>query len=170
MNTGIMLMGVLLAILIVSPFVFFRNSKRKSKEKELLDLLRDLAGRNNSTVTNFKIWNNSAIAIDKESSMLLFVVKSEKQSSDMAISLAEVKNCKVVTTSHVVKIKNETNKVTDVIALALESRVGTRPDIILEFYNNEFDGFILDGESLLADEWARTINVVLHSIRIGEKV
>lgn len=67
------------------------------------------------------------------------------------------------------KIKNETNKVTDVIALALESRVGTRPDIILEFYNNDFDGFILDGESLLADEWARTINVVLNSIKISER-
>ena len=168
MDNGMIIIGLLLLLLVVSPFLFLRDTKRKGREKELLNYLQELALRSNSKVTEHKIWNNSAIGIDKNARLVLFVCKSEKQAYDKVINLTEIQSCRVATTSHTAGYKRESYKVTDIISLAFEFRNKTRPNAVIEFYNNEVDNLTLNGESQLAEEWAKIINSVIKSMDLAK--
>lgn len=168
MDTGTIIIGLVLTMLFISPFFFLRDTKRKTREKELLNSLQELALRNNSKLTEHKIWNNSAIGIDKDARLLLFVYKSEKQSYDKVIHLTEIQSCKVATTSHTTGFKHESYKVTDVISLAFEFRNKTRPNAVIEIYNDDVDGLTLDGENQLAEEWAKIINSVIKPMDLAK--
>ena len=50
MDTGTLVVGVILLLLLISPFILFGAKGKKTKEKNLLKMLDDMASRNNNTI------------------------------------------------------------------------------------------------------------------------
>jgi hypothetical protein len=164
MDTGIIITGIVLTALLISPFVFFRDTKRKSREKDMLNALNALAAKSNSEVGEHECWNNSIIGIDKQLHWLFFSVKREEKSTEKVVNLADVKRCKVSVKNHNVGFKHQTQTVTDSISLVFEFRQKEKSDVYLEFYNDDYDGLTLNGEIQLAEKWSERINASLVSL------
>ncbi len=165
METGTVIIGVLFLMLFISPFIFLRDTEKKSREKFLKGALLNLAGINNNSISECKTWNNSIIGIDKVKHVVLFVSNNENVVFEKEIKLNEINKCKVVTKSHTTGFKKENYKVVDSISLAFECKRKTSPDEILDFYNDSFDGLTLSGELQIAGQWAKIVNDEIESIK-----
>ncbi len=166
MNTGMIVLGIILTLLFVSPFIFFRDTKRKTKEKNLVEGLKVLASNNNSDIGEKELWNNSAIAIDTNKQMVFYVYKSENQAYEKVISLADVIGCRVITTRHTSGFKKEKYKVVDTIALVFEHQNKSIANEVILFYDNEVDGLTMNGEILIAQAWEQKVKDAIGSNHI----
>lgn len=166
MNTGMIVLGIILTLLFVSPFIFFRDTKRKSKQKNLVEGLKVLASNNYSNIGEKELWNNSAIAIDTNKQMVFYCYKSEVQAYEKVISLADVIGCRVITTSHTAGFKKEKYKVVDTIALVFEHQNQSIANEVILFYDNEVDGLTMNGEILIAQAWEQKVKDAIGSNHI----
>lgn len=163
MNTGMIVLGIILVLLFVSPFIFLRDTKRKSKEKNLAEGLKTVASNHFSEIGEKEIWNNSAIAIDANKQLVFYFYKSETKSFEKVVKLEDVIDCRVITTSHTTGFKKEKYKVVDTIALVFEFRNKSMANEVILFYDDEIDGLTMNGEILIAQEWERKVKEVISS-------
>lgn len=162
MDTGTLVVGAILILLFISPFVIFGSRGKKNKEKDLLKSLDDLASRNNCTIKDHQYWNNSAIGMDAANKMLFYFYKSEKQTYDRIIKLVEVQSCRIDIARHKTGTKSEDQQVIDNISIILEFKEKKRVPAHLLFYDSETDSLNLNDELQLAEAWAKNISEIIR--------
>lgn len=163
MDTGIIIIGIFLTLLVVSPFVLLKDKGKKAREKRLGDALIQLAKSNGLSITASESWNSTTIGIDKDKKIVLFVKNPDNDIIETVVSLSGIKRCKVSIKHHSSEFHNSTVKVIDTISLSLESYQKGLPDVILEFYNDTSDNLTLSGELQLAQKWSEIINNEINS-------
>ncbi|WP_026475251.1 hypothetical protein [Alkaliflexus imshenetskii] len=164
MDTGMIIMGVILTLLFITPFIFFRDRDKKAREKKLLTSLNELAAQNNATLSVCDVWNDSAIGIDKETSTLAFVIQSEKRTVNKVVQLVDMQSCRLVSKSHLRAFKHEDIRVTDSVSIVFEHVNRSKPDEVLEFYNDDFDSLTLGEELKVAEKWTEIIKTQLAGL------
>lgn len=161
MDTGTLVVGVILILLFISPFVIFGSRGKKNKEKDLLKSLDDLASRNNCTIKERECWNNSAIGMDAGNKMLFYFYKSETQTFDRVVKLSEIQSCRVDIARHKTGVKGEEQQVIDNISIILEFKEKKRVGARLTFYDSETDRLQLNDELQLAEVWSKKISEII---------
>jgi len=160
MESGTTIIGLILLFIMVLPFILL--SKRKSKGgKQFLSILFDLAKKNNSKISEHELWNNVAVGIDRDTHQLYFIRKTATNNIVYNIDLSEIQKCRLVNTSRKVNYKGGSYNVVDRLELAFTYCDKIKPEIILEFYNSEYDSVALNGELQLASKWLKIINTEL---------
>jgi hypothetical protein len=153
MESGMLIMCVVLTALLITPFVFFRDGKRKSRTKHLLNILADMARIENCSVTRSEVWNDAAIGINPETRTLFYVQGQEPALIRTLVHLDDIKQSKVSVVSRTVERKSDSQKIIEKISLVLEHKSNVHPDVVLSFYDADSDGLSLSGELQLAEKW-----------------
>lgn len=132
------------------------NSRKK--EKKLLQGLTEIAERNNCKLSRYELWNNSTIGIDDTSLMIFYTRKSKDIETSQQINLAETQKCRVINLSRTVRNKEGNFKVVEKLELAFSFQDINRGDVVLEFYNADYDSLTLTGELQLVEKWCKLFN------------
>ena len=163
MESGMLIMAVVLTALLMTPFFFFRDGKRHSRTKNLLNNLTDLAKAENCNVSKHEIWNDAAIGINNETHKLFYVQGQGADVTRTVVHLEDVKRSRVSVVSRTVERKSDSQKIIEKISLVLEHKSSVHPDVLLSFYDSDVDGLSLSGELQLAEKWNGIINEVERS-------
>ncbi len=153
----------------ISLIVFIqRNSKKR--EKKFYSVLQSFANDNNSKISSYDRWDKTLIGIDTSEISKLFFIRtiSDKEFKEV-INLSEVKKCRLIKTERTVWYNKENVKVIDKIELIFSYIFTNKPDIALEFYNNDYDHLTLSGELQLAQKWLDIVDRTLATNQNWEK-
>lgn len=156
---------IFLAIVILCAIpIIIVNSKKKKKEKLFIQVLLDLAEKNNCKLTERDLWNNTQIGIDKDAGKLFFVKKTDAEEVTKVVDLSEIQKCRVINTSRTVNIKDSVQTVLERLELAFVNQDKNKPEIILGFYNSAIDSLSLRNEFQLTEKWSGIVNSTISTI------
>jgi len=157
MDLGTTITGIVIILICIIPFALMSINSRK-KEKKLLQGLTEIAERNNCKISRYELWNSSTIGIDDTSLIIFYTRKSKDIETSQQINLVEIQKCRLVNLSRTVSNKDGNFKVIDKLELAFSFQDKNRNELILEFYNADYDSLTLTGELQLAEKWCKIFN------------
>lgn len=95
MDLGITIIGIIIILTCILPFILNSIKKRK-QHKKVIDNLSNIAKMNDATIEINEIWNQSAIGIDAKKKILFYSEKAEDDTTFKVLNLCEVQKCSVV--------------------------------------------------------------------------
>ncbi|MEL7588179.1 MAG: hypothetical protein AAGU19_15835 [Prolixibacteraceae bacterium] len=147
---------IILIILCVLPIVLINRSS-KNKAAKSLSALKKLAAENQANISEYEIFNNIAIGIDKESRQLFFIRNAKEQIRQQIIGLADFKKCRITEAGHTAG----TVRVIEKLDLAFTPVMPNQKEVTVNIYNTDDDNLTLSGEIQFGEKWADQINQVL---------
>lgn len=167
MNTGTTIIGIVLTLICIVPFVLFSRKKNKNR-KNLLNKLEEMAADKQSKLTGYDIWGDMIIGSDNEKQLLYFVILRKDKTESHCIDLKKIHKGKVVTALGT--STSAGNSVTDQVGILLSHHHSSESDIFLEFYNSNTGNFTIGPELQLANKWIKTIeNAIAQNSEKSQK-
>ncbi|HLN74829.1 MAG: hypothetical protein ACM3O8_09585 [Methylococcaceae bacterium] len=163
MSTTTLIITGITFLLFITIYILSVSGKKK-KANMLLGNLSRLSGVNLTTLTQYEIWNNSVIALDDSGAVLYFIRNSSDDQTFQKVLLPEIKRCWVNEVSRAVSINGSSIKVVEKVELKMENKGKSKPDTIIEFYNQDSGRLDLSGELQLAEKWCKLLNDTIPSI------
>ena len=158
----------IIVLLSLVGYFYFRNRRR---EKYIYSDLHALARENNSTITRSDHWSNTQVGVDEsENNKLFFIRTANNQSIREVISLPEVKDCRLAKAERTVTDNKMKILVIERVELIFHFADAKKPEVALEFYNNDYDALTIRDELLLAKKWQGIVNDFIVSNRNRRKV
>lgn len=157
MDFGTTIVGVIVLLICIIPFVVL-NKNNRNRKKLVADRLSQLAERSNCSISQYDIWNNSAVGIDDTTHQAFFTRKINDSETAHQINLLEVQKCRVMNTGKAVNRAEGNQKVIEKLELVLTYRDKDKRETVLEFYNRDFDSLTLTGELQLTEKWGKIFN------------
>ncbi|SIR25198.1 hypothetical protein [Maribacter ulvicola] len=158
MDLGIAAIGLVSVALCAMPFVLTSKS-RKTKEKQMMSFLNDIANKHNCTITEHEVFGHYAIGTDAHKKFVFFISKSGEVLNQQYVDLATIKTCEI---ANIGKTFSRKEKITERLQLHLFPKKANKPDTVFEFYNAELN-FQLSGEFQSIEKWNKTIKNLLKS-------
>jgi hypothetical protein len=153
MEQGTIIFLVILALLVAIPIVIY-NRNKKLKERKFLNALFQYAGK---TLSEYQIWNQIIIAIDRSEGKMFFFRRSGTVDITKEVDLSGVSKCHVINSGNNINSGKGSYVVTNRIDLGFRGN-NNQPDTVFEIYNSNLDSPTLQGELQLAEKWAITAN------------
>lgn len=160
MNTGTTIVGIILILICIIPFVIISRNKR-SREKQLRNTLRKMAEEQGRKIVQQDLWSDSAIGIDQSGFQLYVIHDHESGLQRRFISLKDMQKCRL----------NQINRrdgITEKIEMVLTPKEKNKPTEVVEFYNALRDGSVLSGELELGARWNNMIHEILSTVNSGD--
>ena len=154
MNLGITITSTVLVLLVVTPVVLMQQQQKK-KERKLLKALKTLAKSDNYSITEYDIFKNFAIGLDKQNNTLYFHKMSASKEINQRINLNDIKSCGVSNSKK--PTQKNTSGDTVKLELILNSAKNSGDHKTIEFYN-QTDDFQLNGELEIVRKWEHIIH------------
>jgi len=157
----------IVAILLFAGYIYIRNRRR---EKKTNSVLNDFARENNSAITSSDHWHSTLIGIDQvENNKLFFIRNANNESIREIINLSEVMACRLNRVERTVTYEKQKALVIERIELVFTFIDTRKPEVALEFYNNDYDSLTITDELLLSKKWLGIINNVVLSNKNRKK-
>lgn len=160
MDSGSIIIGIIVLSLIGLPFFFMGKTKRKNQHK-ILNGLVQLASEQGSSLGQYDLFNNLGVGIDRDGKKLFYYQSVETTESKQFVCLEEVKSCKVQRVSSRTSAGKEAYQTAEKLGLLFTFRDKTKADIMFAFFNSEHS-LRLAGELQLAEKWLVIVNSKLH--------
>jgi hypothetical protein len=154
-GTTITILVVILICIIPFAVMSFNNSKRK---KRLLQSLNKLAAQHNSKINEHDFWSNSIIGLSDNGNYVFAIRNIKGNMVTYNANLLEMQKCRVLNSSRTVKNNGSDFVITDKLALAFSNRSKDKADIVLDFYNTDYDSLTLTEELQLTEKWCKILN------------
>ena len=165
MDNFTFVVGLLAILACILPFyLIYRNNK--NHDKALLNSLQHLALEHNVKITEYDIWHDNIIAFDQEQRVLLFHRATHSTFNNYIIRLSEIKQCKKIEKTFVVKEGSVVTKVPSHIGIELSYKNTLATSLYLSFFEEE-EGKYLNGEGPLMHKWHQKINRHLLQVKIA---
>lgn len=152
MDTQTTIIAVIILLACLLPF-FLVRAKNEKKRKKLVQILLDMAKKNQCQIEKSEFWSQSVMGIDKSKKMLFFSKNANDSKAYSVINLAEIQKCNLI-------ISKNNTKLVDKLELKLEYKNSSKSDIMLEFYNNT-QTIPLINELELLKKWHAIVNETL---------
>lgn len=149
--------GLVFVIICVLAVVLIKNASKK-KKKQFIQTLFDLAEKNSYKISEYDLWNNTLIGIDKEAHKLFFIRNTAENAIKKEVDLLEIQKCRVINSSRMITNGDSSHNVIDKLELVVASRDPKQADTILEFYNTNRDNLTLNREVQLTEKWSGIVN------------
>lgn len=162
MSTSLLTSGIILLFCITIYAI--STSNKKKKENKFLTHISRLSGINIGKITKYDIWDQSIIGMDESVPELYFIGNSSDDQTFQKVILADIQRCWLNETSRTVSIKGSSVKVVEKVELILGNKQKSKPDTVIEFYNQQSGKLDLTGELQLAQKWNQLINDKMSSI------
>lgn len=152
MNTGIVIMGVVLVSICALPFIL-ADLKRRKKANWYVSKLREMAAQNQAAITKYDFCRDFILGIDEKNNQLFYFQFRGDTEMSQHINLKEIAACKVINKSRTI------DRVTVVDQLLLNFKPATRnkDEINWMLYSTDYHTQ-LDDELQLSAKWATLIN------------
>ena len=165
MDSNMILTWSTIILATISLIVYFKIRNR-NREKKTFSALQYFALEHDCVISSYDHWDKTLIGIDnKEINKLFFIRTTPNKDYREAINLSEVMNCKLDKVERTGRYKEDKVSVIDKIELILSFVDTKKPDIVLEFYNTDYDQLTLSGELQLAQKWSGTIKSIVNTNR-----
>lgn len=149
MDSETTIIGIILVLICIIPFVII-NKKKATKRRNKLKILTDSVQKMNGIMYKNEFWNHYGIGLDKTNKMLYFSNQNDTQNS------YEVINLKSIVTSTIIK-KEDNSKSITALGLQLEFKDKSKPNVYLSFYERDQNLFLVN-ELDLIQRWPTIIN------------
>ncbi len=157
MDVTTTIIGLSILVSCVLIFIVLGISIRK-KEKNLLSALKAFAGQNNYVISQYDIWNHSAIAIDQINNVVFAVSLMNNKSTSFQVNLSEILLCRVLTARSTQSRDDSQFREIEKLDLAFSFRDKKKPDAIFTFYHYQDQLHPLSGELQLVEKWCRLVS------------
>lgn len=152
------IIGWSIALLIMGGLILYRWLRIKTRNNRKVEPLKAFVLENNAQLSDMDSWDRSLIGIDRKGpGTLFFIRKMPEGEVREKIDLGEVSGCWMSKKDRTVSYKKESVAVIDRIEVILSFH-DRRPQVVLEFYNEQYDSIVLSGELQLAQKWAEVIS------------
>ncbi len=152
MDLGTTLIGAIILIICLLPFILMGISRRK-REKQLLQTLVDYAKQNGGNITQHETTGDFIIGMDEKTNAVFFYKKNKNAETTQHLHLADYKKCSVVSTTR----DFNNSKVIDTVELSFIPIEKSKPIEELLLFNTK-ENLQLSGELQLAEKWAKLVN------------
>lgn len=159
MDTGSTIIGAVITIACLLPFMIM-SSNKKRREKQLLALLEQAAKQQNCTITKHEQCGDYVIAIDETKKGLFFLNHIKTNTNVQFVDLTKIQACKAATISRTQKLDGMIHQVIERLELKLTPIDKSKSEIKLEFFNSETN-VQLYGELQSIEKWNSLVNVHL---------
>jgi hypothetical protein len=149
MDSTSLIIGIILLIVCVLPFILFSVNNSKKRKKRIQNLIQK-AKENNATIQEKDDWNQSIIGIDKTNKMLFFSKKSEEFDKFISINISELLKSRIERTENKNKVLEK---------LELELTFASKPTVVLEFFNKDETRILLN-EIEIIQKWQTLLNKI----------
>lgn len=158
MNMKMILGGLVILLFVTGPVFYYLLTQWLRKRKKF-NILNTFAKENNCRLTQFDQWGNSSIGIGEDGGNLLFFLRNiPGKEIREKVSLEELSGCRVFQNQHSENYHKENILLISRIELILTFKGRIKPDISLEFYNEEYDSLTIWAELNLARKWESILN------------
>ena len=154
MDTSTIIIGLIMVALCALPFIL-SSTNRKSSEQTIKKAIFELAQKNNTSILQNDFWYKTAIGINTTNYQLFFYRKTKDLETSEIIDLSNYKKCSVI------KLNDNSNHI-DVLQLVLAPNTTKNKEVILDFYNSEYNPQ-LNGEVQLIEKWSKIINETIYN-------
>lgn len=152
MDLSTTIIGVAILVLCLVPLAL-ANNKKKKRQQQLLQALMGLAESHYCKITQYDLWQNTAIGIDENAGCIFFVKKSDGANSLEKVHLAAIREA---------YSKGDPDPgAAEKLELVLVHAGAKELDVVLEFYNPEVAMQIND-EWILIKKWQ---DIIQQAIR-----
>ncbi len=155
MEKNSMFLGIGLFV-VLSIIIIYFNLKNKNLRKKEVSRFLALGKQKGLTFTEYEIWRNRSIGMDTDQKALLFQRKNEQEQVVELIDLKEVLKCDSSTRYNEVG----TQKVIQRLELKLVFKTKDRPDILLNFFDDQL-GYQIGDELQLLSQWKTKIGKLI---------
>lgn len=149
-----------LIVLCVLPIVLI-NRNSKNKVRKSLSALQQFAAENQAKLSEYEMFNEIAIGIDKESRQLFFIRTTKEQVLQQNIRLSDFKKCRLTETGHSVG----TVRVIAKLDLVFKPVMANQKEVTLNIYNTDYDNLTLGGEMQFGEKWSAQVNNELAGLK-----
>jgi len=157
------ILGWSITILAIAGLVVYIRIRSRNRKKRAFSVLESFARERNCTIATYDHWDKTLIGIDKKATNKLFFIRSlPAKEIRMSLDLSEIIDCRMVITERKIKFKKDTVNVIDRIEVVF-SPYNQKPDIVLEFYNTDYDHLTLSGELQLAQKWTGMLKSIIYA-------
>jgi hypothetical protein len=157
MDLGTIVITLVFIAIVTVPFVLTGYSKKR-KKKNLFHRLTEMAENEGCAITQHEFCGDFLIGLDEVADRLFFFKKSENHEIVQSVNLMEYKSCRLVNSNRTVGDKKTSYSVIDKLELCFYPNDKSKPDILVELYNDEYDSLTLSGELQLAEKWEKLLN------------
>lgn len=156
MDIGNVILGTVLIVTCVAPFIWLNQIKKRA-EKQLLKSLTDFAAEHDGVISRHETCRDMAIGLDEQHNRVFFYKKSPTEEVRQHIELAGIKSCKVINTSKSLRDKDNVRTVLEKLELSFAPAVENKPATVLEIYDM-YKNVQPAGELDFAEQWAKWVN------------
>lgn len=156
MDLGSTIVGAIIIIICIVPFILMSQSIKKRK-RQMLQSLTKIATQHYCQITQYEFCGDFIIGIDKIKNFVFFYKKLKDKEVEQFIDLDNIQNCKVINLNRTITNKDGNHKVIDKLALDFIPISKDKTEITLEFFNSDVS-IQFSGELQSIEKWSKLIN------------
>ena len=151
MDLGTTIVGAVLLVICIAPFILVRK-RQITKKNEKLQILNNLSQEYNCNIEEYEFCNDFVLGIDKSKSFLFFHKQSQENNHNQVIDLKTIKECNIIK-----KTRSINDKTIALIELSFIKKNETTSIVIYD----EITDLLINNELLVANKWSLIINTNL---------
>jgi hypothetical protein len=136
----------------IALIVLVKTIKRKKTQKKF-HALSDYAAKHDCKISKHEFFDGISIGLDETSNYLFFMKQHYDKKTEQHIDLSKIQNCRVNNISRMVNGVVAIDK----LELCFSPSAKDVPQLIMEFYNSDYDSVTLAGEVQFIEKWAEIV-------------
>jgi len=148
MDLGTTIVGAVLLIICIAPFILVRK-RQLTKKNEKLQILNNLSQEHNCFIQEYEFCNDFILGIDKSKKNLFFYKQSEETTHSQVINLQEIDKCVVI---------KKTRSINDKTIALIELNFIKKNEVTSIIIYDEKTDLLISNELLVANKWSLIIN------------
>lgn len=156
MDTGSTLIGTIMIMLIIVPFIII-SYRKKRKKVSLLQSLNTYAQQFNCEISEHEFCGDFLLALDESKNFVFFLKYDKDDKTFQKADLSTIEKCKTIKRNHTASLKNRTDVLTEHIDLVFLPSKKNQAAINFELYDAE-KNLQLGDEIQCADKWEKLLN------------
>ena len=148
MDLGTTIVGAVLLVICIAPFILVRK-RQLTKKNEKLQILNNLSQEHNCFIQEYEVCNDFILGIDKSKNFLFFYKQSEETTHSQVINLQEIDKCVVI---------KKTRSINDKTIALIELNFIKKNEVTSIIIYDEKTDLLISNELLVANKWSLIIN------------
>ncbi len=156
MESGTIIMGVIIIIICIIPFMLLNQNSKKTKS-QLLQLLNDLAKKHNCQISQYESGRGFAIGIDETNHFAFFYKKVKEYEYEQFVDLSKIQTCTIEKITRTAKNNGRENVYVDRLDLKFIPIAKDGAVTKFELYRSDVNLQLFD-ELLTINKWVKLLN------------
>lgn len=156
MDLGTAIVGLILILLFIVPFIIMHNNRVK-KEYKMLHRLEENAQQHHCNISQHEFCGDFVLGIDESRNLVFFFKQKKEEAISQFVDLAEIKTCQVVKKTRDIKNDIGNLSIIERVELSFTPTNKNKGETSFELYDEETNTQ-LSGELQFVDKWTKQIN------------